>query len=136
MTTPTFEEFLKAVEGSDYSGNTDNGYLHAVYRFADEYSLNSWDDVENILSIAEECYQGYFYRPADYGQHIGEEYLSERLDAMESVSMGDDPNAGLHIPYTIDWEQFADLILPNAYGWNYSAYDVDGGGAHYFTEAP
>lgn len=135
MKAPTFAQFMEAVQASDYSGNTDRGYLKAVYRFADDYALNSWDDVENILSIAEECYQGYFYRQADYGQHIGEEFLSERLDAMQAVSMGDDPNAGLHIPYDIDWEQFADLILPNAYGWNYSAYD-DETGAHYFREAP
>lgn len=135
MLAPVFEQFLKAVEASDYSGNTDRDYLYAVYRFADEYSLNSWDDVENILSIAGECYQGFFYTPAAYGEHIGETYLSERLDAMQKISMGDDPNAGLHIPYTIDWEQFADLILPNVYGMNYSAYDCEVG-AHYFSEAP
>lgn len=139
VTTMTLEQFIQAVESLDYyAGNTDKDYLTAVYKFADEYALNSWDDVENILSIAEDCYQGYFSRPADYGEYIGEEYLSERLDAMQAISMGEDANAGLHIPYTIDWEQFADLILPNAYGWNYSAYDdgQPGTGAHYFREAP
>lgn len=139
MEQPTMEEFLKAVEDLDYwKGNTDRDYLEAVYRFAVDYSLGNWDDVEHILDIAEDCYQGNFARSSDYGEFIGEEYFSDRLDAMQEIAMGKNGQADVHIPYSVDWEQFADLILPNVEGYNYSAYDdgEPGTGAHYFREAP
>ena len=131
------QEFLTAVENLDYwKGNTDADYLTAVFQFANDYALNSWDDLENLLDIAEDCYQGNFARSEDYGQFIGEEYFSDRLDAIQEAAMGKDGSASVHIPYEIDWEQFADLILPNVECLNYSAYDdgQPGTGAHYFRE--
>lgn len=139
MEQPTMEEFIKAVADSEYwKGNTDRDYLEAVYRFAVDYALNNWDDVEYILDIAEGCYQGNFARSADYGEFVGEEYFSDRLDAIRDAAIGKNGSASVHIPYEIDWEQFADLILPNVEGLNYSAYDdgQPGTGAHYFREAP
>jgi hypothetical protein len=55
---------------------------------------------------------------------------------MQEIAIGKNGQADVHIPYTIDWEQFADVILPNAEGLNYSAYDdgEPGTGAHYFRE--
>lgn len=136
MKTPSLAEFLQAVADSDYTGNTDPDYLQAVYSFAVEYSLGNWDDVEHILAIAEECYAGNFARSADYGEHVGEEYFSDRLDAIQDAAIGKAGSASVHIPYTIDWEQFADLILPNCEGLNYSSYpdSEPGTGAHYFRE--
>lgn len=131
MQAPTFAQFIESVEASDYSGNSDRDYLKAVYQWVDEYAVNNWDDVEYILELAEEYYAGNFARDADYGEHVAETYLEERLDELQALAQKEPI-----IPITFDWEQFARLVLPNTYGWNWSSYgdDEPGTGAYYFRE--
>ncbi len=122
-------EFLEYAT-ENYSGNTDTDYLQAVYQFAEYFALDM-SDADSMLETAEDCYGGNFARSADYGESVGEEYLSERLDAIQEIAMQEP-----HIPYTIDWEQFAELVLPNTYGWNWESFNDDspGTGAYYFRE--
>jgi hypothetical protein len=134
---PTLEEFLQSVEEADYwKGKTDRDYLAAVYAWVEEYAVNNWEDVEYILDLAEEHYVGNFARSADYGEAVGEAYFSERLDAIQEAAIGKNGRADVHIPYTIDWQEFAELVLINVPGMNWSAYDdgEPGTGAHYFRE--
>lgn len=131
--TPTKAEWLAIVSVLDYSGNTDTDYLEAVYDWANYFAVGNWNDPEYILELAEENYAGEYARDTDYARQVVEEYFSEALDAMHDAA---DAGNGFIIPFEIDYEQIADLIMPNIQGFNFESYQTSdpGTGAYYFRE--